>query len=277
MTTLPVDLSRLEPEVVGETIAALPSRGLAATLGHDPSVEDSGAIGWLAHWLHCLPVVPHDRLDENGHPARGRHLPILPFEKRMFAASKISFHAPIRIGAVVTRRASVTDVALKEGRSGAFYLVSVRQEYADAERVLLTEEQKIVYRQAVGQPSSAAPLKADRAAAWSRTYLPDERMLFRYSALLFSAHRIHFDLPYSRQQGYPALVVHGQLAATCLAELAARRAGKALSTFSYRSIAPLFANRPFRVNGAPDGDRAHLWAEDADGSICVEATATFAS
>lgn len=274
----PFDVATLEPEIVRERIGAQPSLMLAATLGNVSRADEGDPIGWLAHWLHCLPVPPHGDLAENGHPARGRHLPDLPFERRMFAGSKVSFEAPIRIGATVTRTARVLDVVLKEGRSGAFYLMTVRQDYADESgRILVTDEQKIVYRQAVSQPGPADGHGATQAPTWTRTYLPDERMLFRYSALLFSAHRIHFDLPYTLGEGYPALVVHGQLVATCLADLATSATGRGLARFSYRSLGPLFSNSPFRVNGVPDGDGARLWAENVDGVVCVEATAAFAS
>lgn len=274
----PFDIARLEPEIVRERIGAQPSLMLAATLGNVSGAGEGDPVGWLAHWLHCLPVVPHGGLDGNGHPARGWHLPDLPFARRMFASAKVSFEAPMRIGAAVTRTARVLDVALKEGRSGAFYLMTVRHDYADGSgRILLTDEQKIVYRQAVSRSGPVAVAVARPVPAWTRTYLPDERMLFRYSALLFSAHRIHFDLPYTLGEGYPALVVHGQLVATCLAELATAATGRGLARFAYRSLSPLFANSPFRVSGVPEGDGARLWAENADGAVCVEATAAFAA
>lgn len=268
--------SALLPEIVEETIGALPTQMLAATLGNQiPELKEGSNIASLAHWLHCLPIVGHAQLDENGHPRRGRSLPDLPLKKRMFAGADIRFLAPIQVGQRIRRTGQVTEIVPKKGRSGDFYLVNFRQEYADANGPLLIENQKIVYRAAVA--GQAAVVNSERQAEWSRAYLPDERMLFRYSALLFSAHRIHFDREYALAEGYPALVVHGQLAATCLARLAEERTGRQFESFSYRSTGPLFASRKMTAFGCAKGGEAILWVVDDRGSVCVEARARFQS
>lgn len=276
MTSVGV-LPGLEPETVEEAVGALPSRMLAATLGDPvPDLASGSPVASLAHWLHCLPIVTHGELDDNGHPRRGRNLPALEFEKRMFAGSDINFLQPIRVGNDVRRTAATTDVALKNGRSGDFYLVNLRQEYTCAGDLLLVEDQKIVYRAAVnggaGEPVAAPALQPE----WTRTYLPDERMLFRYSALLFSAHRIHFDRAFALREGYPALVVHGQLAATCLLDLAEANMVGRLEHFSYRSTAPLFESRTMTACGAREGNEALLWMLDDSGSVSIRARARFA-
>lgn len=268
------DASALAPEIIDETIGPLPTQMLAATLGLViPELKAGSSIASLAHWLHCLPIVGHAELDENGHPRRGRNLPDLPLTKRMFAGSDIRFLAPIQVGQHIRRTGRVTQIAPKRGRSGDFYLVNLRQEYAGANGPLLIEDQKIIYRASVG--AAAAVVKPKEQAQWSRKYVPDERMLFRYSALLFSAHRIHFDRDYALGEGYPALVVHGQLAATCLARLAEEQTGRELETFSYRSTGPLYERRQMTACGRAVGDEAILWLVDDRGSVCVEAQARF--
>jgi 3-methylfumaryl-CoA hydratase len=272
------DATGLVPEAVDEAIGPLQGRMLAATLGHAiPPLEPGAAIPSLAHWLHCLPVVAHDQLDENGHPTRGEHLPNLPYKKRMFAGADTRFLEPIRVGEPVRRTARVTDIAAKEGRSGSFYLVNVRQEFSGPRGLLLVEDQKIVYRDAVRplQAAGRAVASVETDSVWKRSYLPDERMLFRYSALLFSAHRIHFDRDFTLTEGYPALVVHGQLVATCLLRLAEENAGRSVESFSYRSVKPMFEKRPFFACGRPHGQGAELWATDDQGAICVRASAVF--
>jgi len=271
-------ISALETECIEERICPLTSRKLAATLDFDvPHTADGDEVLPLAHWLYCLPIVAHAGLDENGHPRRGRNMPDLPFFKRMFAGSDIQFVAPMRAGAQVRRTGKVTSILPKQGRSGAFYLVNVRQEYSDDEGLLIIEDQKIVYRKEVshGKREEGAQQRELPAAEWSKTYLPDERMLFRYSALLFSAHRIHFDREFTLSEGYPALVVHGQLAATCLAQLAVQKAGRPLKSFSYRSTAPLFEKRPFLACGRPNDTGAELWALDDAGGLSIRVSAEF--
>ena len=271
-------VSALEAEIIEERICPLTSRRLAATLDFSvPDTMDGDEVLPLTHWLYCLPIVAHAGLDHNGHPVRGRNLPDLPFFKRMFAGSDVQFIAPLRAGARVRRTGTVTSILPKQGRSGAFYLVNVRQEYTGEEGPLIIDDQKIVYRKEVSHSAStgAAPQKELPAAEWSKTYLPDERMLFRYSALLFSAHRIHFDREFTLAEGYPALVVHGQLVATCLAQLAVQSAGKPLKSFSYRSTSPLFEKRPFQACGRLNGEGAELWALDDAGGLSIRASAEF--
>lgn len=271
-------IADLEPEVVEERICPLTSARLAATLDFDvPATAEGMEVLPLSHWLYCLPVVEHSGLDENGHPKRGRFMPELPFFKRMFAGADIEFVSPIVAGETVRRTGRVTEIVPKEGRSGRFYLVNVRQEYADASGPLIVENQKIVYRKEVSSGNSGGGgANVDLPTSeWSRSYLPNENMLFRYSALLFSAHRIHFDRKFALDEGYPALVVHGQLAATCLAHLAAQNAGRKLKSFSYRSRSPLFEKRTFAACGRMEGITTDLWIVDDNGTLSIRAQAEF--
>lgn len=273
-----IDLAGLEPETVDEVISAGPSRMLATTLGFDaPAIEADMPIAPLAHWLHCLPVVAHGELDENGHPKRGRTLPDIPYVRRMFAGSTIKFLQPVLVGEKVRRTAHVTEVVLKQGRSGPFVLVNLRQIFTSVRGELIREDQKIVYRAPLQSSASQPkdPVSVAEAPAWSASYHPEERMLFRYSALLFSAHRIHFDRDFSRKEGYRALVVHGQLVASCLARLVVENSGRELAEFSYRSNSPLFEQQKFTVCGAPDAQGARLWAHDAQGVVCMQGRAVF--
>lgn len=273
-----INLGELESETVDEVISAVPSRMLAATIGYDaPAIEADMPIAPLAHWLHCLPIVAHGGLDENGHPKRGRYLPDIPYVRRMFAGSTVKFIQPMLVGEKVQRKAYVTEVVLKQGRSGQFVLLNLHQVFTSARGELIREDQKIVYREPLQSSASQQkdPVLVTEAPAWSASYLPEERMLFRYSALLFSAHRIHFDRDFSHKEGYPALVVHGQLVASCLARLATESSGRELAEFSYRSTSPLFEQQKFTVCGAPDAEGARLWAHDARGVVCMQGRATF--
>jgi 3-methylfumaryl-CoA hydratase len=201
----------------------------------------------------------------------------------MWAASQFSFHAPIRVGDAVRRVSTIDSVREKSGRTGPLVFVKVRHEvFCNADPgAALTEFHDIVYREAA-RPGEAAPAPqpAAAASAWQRTITPDDVLLFRYSALTFNGHRIHYDRRYVTEvEGYPGLVVHGPLIATLLMDLLRReQPGAQVSRFEFRAVRPTFDLHPFSVHGEPaaDGKSVHLWARDHDGWLTMDATAALA-
>ncbi|MGQ7793673.1 FAS1-like dehydratase domain-containing protein [Faunimonas sp. B44] len=268
-------------ERVEEVIGATPVRMLAATLDHDdPPPRPGSPIPPLAHWLYTIPVHRHSELAADGHVRRGVFMPDVPLPRRMFAGARVRFLRPLRVGERATRIGRVADIQLKEGRTGTLVFAAIRQEIWGEEGLALVEDQDIVYRghPAGGAESDGSGADAREPAQRERRYLPDEAMLFRYSALIFNAHRIHYDRRYAVEtEGYPGLVVHGQLVATCLADLAVREWGRPLAAFSFRARRPLFDGSPFRVCGGEEGEQLRLWALDSAGRVTMEAAAAFAS
>jgi 3-methylfumaryl-CoA hydratase len=266
-------------EVVHDTITAFPVAALAATLDHDDAEPLAGdALPPLWHWLYFLPRARQSQLGADGHPQRGGFLPPVALPRRMWAGGRLEFPGTLRLGDAVTRTSTVADVTLKEGRSGKLVFVLVRHEIAGPDGIAVTEEQDIVYR---GPPapgeSAPAPRPAPEDAAWRRDIVADDVLLFRYSALTFNGHRIHYDRRYvTQQEGYPGLVVHGPLLATLLADLLRRNAASQLAAFRFRAASPVFDTDPFAVCGRAEGNVAALWVRKADGTLAMEAEALLA-
>lgn len=264
-----------------DTIAATPVAAMSNTLDReDPPPRAGDPLPALWHWLFFLPMYRHSEAGPDGHPARGGFMPPVPLPRRMFAGSRLSWHRPLRVGEEVTRVSRITDVTPKTGRSGTLVFVKVVQELSGADGLAMVEEQDIVYRDAPDPadpplPPTAAPTDAQ----WQREIRPDPLLLFRYSALTFNGHRIHYDRSYAmNEEGYPGLVVHGPLIATLLLDLLRRQQPDArLAGYRFRAMKPLFDIAPFKVCGRPDPDGSvRLWAADADGALCMDATATLA-
>lgn len=268
-------------EVAEDVVAPVPMAALAATLDRDDPPPAAGdPLPPLWHWLHFLPLHRASELGPDGHAARGGFLPPVPLPRRMWAGGRLEFRRPLRVGDAVRRTSTVADVGLKEGRTGPLVFVLVRHEIATAGGdVALVEEHDIVYRDPPRAAGEAAPppgRPAREDAAWRREVRPDDVLLFRYSALTFNGHRIHYDRRYATGvEGYPGLVVHGPLVATLLADLARRHEPRPLRTFRFRALRPLFDTAPFAVCGAPspDGSGLALWARAPDGSAAMEAEA----
>jgi 3-methylfumaryl-CoA hydratase len=197
----------------------------------------------------------------------------------MWAASRLEFVSPLRVGEAITKTSKVVDVSAKEGRTGPLVFVRVRHEVNGPVGLAVIEEQDIVYRQpARGDESAKSPLLAPEVHDWTREIQPDDVLLFRYSALTFNGHRIHYDHRYTREvERYPGLVVHGPLIATLLLDLLRRYMPDALvSTFQFRAVKPTYDVAPFHVRGkrSDDGKSIHLWAQHEDGALAMDATAT---
>jgi 3-methylfumaryl-CoA hydratase len=263
-------------EVREDTITVAPLVALSALLDRDDPVPRAGdAAPPLAHWLYFLPRYRQSAAGPDGHAARGEFLPPVPLPRRMWAGSRLEFLRPLLVGRDVTRRSRIVSVVPKEGRSGALVFVSVRHEVNDAEGLVLSDEHDIVYRGESG--AAPAAVAAPTGEAWRREIHPDPLLLFRYSAVTFNGHRIHYDHPYATGvEGYPGLVVHGPLIATLLVDLLRReRPGVVLRSYSFRAMRPLFDTAAFSVCGAPQAaaSEARLWTRDAGGAVTMEATA----
>ncbi|MCX7891705.1 MAG: MaoC family dehydratase N-terminal domain-containing protein [Burkholderiales bacterium] len=268
-------------ETVADVVTAAPFAALAATLDRSADRPAPGTpLPPLWHWLYFLPVVRRSELGPDGHPRRGGFLPPVALPRRMWAGGELAFHRPILVGDSVMRTSTIEDVTAKTGRSGALVFVRVRHEIrrADEAEVALTERHDIVYRDAPkAGDAPPAPQRAPEPAAWTKRWMPDDVLLFRYSALTFNGHRIHYDRRYATQvEGYPGLVVHGPLIATLLLDLLADvLPGARIARFAFRAVRPLFDTQAFDVCGAPeaDGTTVRLWARDHEGALAMDATA----
>ena len=215
-----------------------------------------------------------------GHAKRGGFLPPVPLPRRMWAGARFEFHRPLHIGEAIVRKSTIADVSTKDSRVGPLVFVLVRHEITGPAGLALVEEHDIVYREAPGSSEVAPqPPAAPTGAVWRRAIHADEVMLFRYSALIFLGHRIHYDRRYATEvEGYPGLVVHGPLIATLLADLLRRHSSAPAKSLRFRAISPLFDNAPFAVCGMPEPDgRASLWAQNADGALAMKAEAVMHS
>lgn len=262
-----------------DLIDSASARAAAATLGDDPAAfADGAALPPLWHWFYFLAPAPQDRLGEDGHPQKGGFMPPITLPRRMFAGAALRFHRPLIIGKPASRTATIATVSDKSGRSGRLAFVGVDYKIEQDGQLCIEEHQDIVYREP-GAPvpaPEAVELPPPPAGAWTQVITPDPRLLFRFSALTFNAHRIHYDRDYARDiEGYPGLVVHGPLTAVLLMELVRHRAAQPVRAFSFRGQAPLFDLAAFRLTGLPEGDgpKVALEAQGPDGRVAMKATA----
>ncbi len=267
-------------ETVHDTMVPTPVAALTATLDHPATPVPAGTVlPPLWHWLYFLPLHRQGEIGPDGHAKRGGFLPPVPLPRRMWAGSQFEFHTPVRVGDAVARKSTIADVTQKSGRTGKLVFVKVKHELFcnGAEAPALTEFHDIVYREAK-QPGDVEPppVAAPTGAAWQRTIVPDDVLLFRYSALTFNGHRIHYDRKYVTEvEGYPGLIVHGPLIATLLMDLLRRHAPEAeVASFRFKAVRPTFDLHPFRVNGHRDGNTVKLWAQDHEGWLTMDAVAT---
>jgi 3-methylfumaryl-CoA hydratase len=263
-----------------ERLGPVPPGALAATLDREAIDFPPGTpLPPLWHWLYFLPLTRARELGPDGHARRGGFLPPVPLPRRMWAGSRFEFRAPLCVGDRVERRSTIERVEEKSGRSGTLVFVTVRHELrreGDASPAL-TDWHDIVYREAPrpGDPAPA-PQPAPAEALWTRTWMPDDVLLFRYSALTFNGHRIHYDRRYVTEvEGYPGLVVHGPLIATLLLELLHEHApGAELAAYHFKAVRPCFDGRPLHLHGRPEGAGVRLWATDHEGALAMDAQAS---
>ena len=251
------------------------------TMDLEPDLEPGAPLPLAWHWLYFLETARTSESGRDGHPLRGGFLPPVSLPRRMWAGSRLEFHAPIRIGDTVVRNSEIRSVVNKEGRSGKLCFVTVNHSYDCDGRQLLSEEHDIVYREdpvsgsQMREPAGPKSPLAQQNLITERLVEPSASLLFRYSALTFNTHRIHYDVDYCRQvEGYPGLVVHGPLIATLLLDLLVAEFGQDnVQRFRFRAISPLFADRPFHLNLGSSDTGYRLWATNANGNVAVEASA----
>lgn len=252
-------------------------RRFNATFDLDTEVKDGDRAPAMLHLCLAPPAAPTSGLGVDGHPARGGFLPPVPLPRRMWAGGAIRFVEDIRVGERVTRHSTIRDVTMKEGRSGILCFVTVDHRFESGGRLRIEERQDIVYRDI--DAGRGAPLKAPAVAAHGAHRVmvePSAPLLFRYSALTFNGHRIHYDTPYTRRaEGYPGLIVHGPLQATQLVQFAAQIHGKCPAQFTFRSLSPLFDIADYTLNAEADQDGLRLWTSYADGPVAMEAHASW--
>lgn len=263
-------------EDADDTLVLQQAIRMSALLDIKTPLSEGDELPHLWHWAYFAPSAPQSLIDVDGHPVRGGFLPPVPLPRRMWAGSRVRFVAPLRIGQSVSRRSEILSVDPKAGKQGRLVFVTVRHTLSTQDGVAIDEEQDIVYR----EPASTvmpAPAQEVRKSDWSDPLTPDAVMLFRYSALTYNAHRIHYDLPYTKDvESYPGLVVQGPMTATLLLSAFMRYTGKRASTFRFRGQSPLFADHPVRLCGCEStGAGAYdLWAEGPGGYTAMSAHVT---
>ena len=267
-------------EVRDDTVTLWPVSALAATLDETRLAVERGSPlphGW--HWIFFLEAKPASELGPDGHPRRGGFLPPVPLPRRMWAGGRLEFMQPLKIGDAVTRESEIVSVEPKSGKSGTLVFVTVRHTVQAAGAIAIVEEQDIVYREAARKGDPLPPGKqAPATALWTRRMMPDSVMLFRYSALTFNGHRIHYDKDYAlNEEHYPGLVVHGPLQATLLLDLCRQNADRPVKKFEYRAQHPMFGGNAFSVNGNFDAvtAQADVWTANDAGNYAMRGTATF--
>lgn len=260
-----------------DTLGVQAARFMQATMGQVPTLGQADALPPLWHWLYFLEAEPIGELGRDGHPQKGGFLPPVELPRRMWAGGRFEFLAPLRLGSVVRKTSVIKDIVEKRGRSGDLCFVTVRHEIFDGETLAVSEEHDIVYREDPHPDAlKPVPVRAPENPTISEEIQPSSTMLFRYSALTFNGHRIHYDAEYARDvEGYDGLVFHGPLTATLLADLAQRVAGRRLRKFSFRGLAPLTDLSTFHIEGKSGDGEMELWARRSDGALAMTAAAEF--
>ena len=265
-------------ETASDMLTPAMVEGLAATLDTPIDLAAGAEAPQGVHWLLAPPRAPMREIGADGHPRRGGFLPPIDLPRRMWAASEVRFAAPLRTGESIERVSRIASVEAKAGSAGPLVFVGVDRSYRVDGETRIEERQTIVYRdvQPYQRPAEADPA-AHMPADLERLIRPDPVMLFRYSALTFNGHRIHYDQPYAtRVELYPGIVVQAPLTATLCLDLAARTLGpNRLATFSFRGTAPAFANEPLRIAAWHDGDALDFVAS-AEGRVVAKAMARLA-
>jgi 3-methylfumaryl-CoA hydratase len=238
-------------------------------------------LPYLYHWFYFLPIVNAEDLAEDGHPQKGGFLPPIPFPKRMWAGGRLQFLKPIVVKQNIRRESEIVKIELKHGKSGDMYFVTVKHSIFAEDELAIIEEQDIVYREVSNQiatkkPDSAKPVTA-KPYSYNKQFPLDTVTLFRYSALTFNGHKIHYDRPYATQkEGYPGLVVHGPLLATLLLHTFTQEyPEQEVASFEFRALNPLFDFNEFFICGDVHTQDGELWIEKTDGQLTMQAKVRF--
>ena len=274
-----IDISYLQEwvgkqETQEDDLSLFPAQALAAALDNEQLPEKGDALPAFWEWMYFLPTPRASATGMDGHPAKGGFLPPVPLPRRMWAAGEAELHQPLKIGNPAKRISTIESVELKQGSTGTLVFVNVRHDIFQFDALCISQVQNIVYREAPEQkePVALPPGKpAPDTCDFNRLIKPDPVLLFRYSALTYNGHRIHYDRDYAMQEEqYPALVVHGPLLVTLLLELQrSQLADRDIKSFKFRAMRPTFDNSPFQVAGQLDDNELSLWSADADNYLCM--------
>lgn len=264
--------SRSDEDVISVRQASL----MAATVDYAPGkIREGEPLPPLWHWIYFLEGLPTDALGRDGHPARGGFLPPVPLSNRMWAGGRVSFPRPVPIGATMRKVSRILSVEHKQGRAGDLVFVTVLHELLSRSgEVHVREEHDIVYKAATPYVPAPPPACPEPAGRWMLTCIPTSTTLFRYSALTFNGHRIHYDSDYCRGvEGYPNLVIHGPLNATLLANFAEQVSGARVREFHYRGLSPAILGDTMTLHADLHGTSVVLRVELAGGAVCMRAEA----
>ena len=269
-----------QQESTQDSIALVHVREIAATLNWNAPFDNGSALPHLWHWAFFRPSVNTVDLDKDGHPNRGGFLPPVPLPRRMWAGGRLLFHKPLTVGKLVQRTSTIAKVNAKSGRSGKLVFVTILHHYVCGGALCVSEEQDIVYREAAprahASPSSCGGTDNGLAAIeWVDTRVINPALLFRYSAVTFNTHRIHYDREYAiNDEGYSGLVVHGPLAATLMLDSFVEREGARLvKSFAFKGVRPLIAQDFLTISCASDrAEAVRLWVADEGGHTTMEGT-----
>ena len=288
MTTTTLNLEELKQHIgqrriSTDLVAAGPANLLRLTFGRaEPELTEGDLLppGWLG--LYFLPRFGPDELRPDGSPLDAGVVPAMPLPRRMFAGEQFRFHRPIKIGEALRRETELSDISMKTGGTGTLVFATVVNRVFGPEGLALEEERRTVFREEVkAGERNQAPRREEAPAdvPWRRRIEPDPVLLFRFSALTFNSHRIHYDRAWAMDvEGYPGLVVHGPLTSTLLIDFARdHNPGRVFRTYTTQARAPLFDTKPFELRGRPtaDGRGAELWAVTPEGTVAMSAQAEF--
>ncbi|MBY9067253.1 MaoC family dehydratase N-terminal domain-containing protein [Hyphomonas sp. WL0036] len=265
-------------EVSIDTISPVPARGLAGALDLDPDLMFDGAeLPPLWLWLYFLPSPRASDTGPDGHARRGKFLPDIPLPRRMWAGSRIEFFAPAKIGGELTKVSTIAKISGKTGRTGDMAFVTVRHAWSRGGASLMEEEQDIVFLPMPDHYAPPAPIPAPEAD-WQTPVPVDPVLLFRFSALTYNAHRIHYDAAYASDvEKYPGLVVHGPLQAIWLMDEARKRnPDREVRRFSFRGVHPLFSHDRVTVCGRTNEGGLDLCTVNSAGAQCMQASLSWA-
>lgn len=266
-------------ETKQDDINLFPAQALAALLNNDHVPQKGDQLPPFWEWLYFLPTPRADATGQDGHPDKGGFLPPVSLPRRMWAAGEVECHQALTIGKPATRLSTIESVELKTGSTGTLVFVNVRHDISQDEVLCISQVQNIVYRE---QPTEKAELPPGKSAPAELDFMhlikPDPVMLFRYSALTYNGHRIHYDRDYAvDEELYPALVVHGPLLVTLLLELKRQHfESEMLKSFKFRAVRPTFDTAAFSVSAKRNGNSLSLWSADESGSLCMTVQATLA-
>ena len=263
--------------ILEDNLRLEPAHFMQATLDNKPTIRVGDPLPPLWHWLYFLEAKPISELGREGHPKTGGFLPPVELPRRMWAGGRFEFINPLVLGKEATQQSIITSVMEKDGNSGKLCFVTVKHTICQEGQSAIIEEHDIVYREdPLPDASKADPKPTPVLTDFSETVHPSEVILFRYSALTFNGHRIHYDVDYARNvEGYEGLVFHGPLTATLLIDLALRKTGKQPKQYSFRALAPIVGIQPFEIAGKEVDDSLDLWAIRNDGVIAMSAQVVF--